>query len=245
MFFWGNLAAVWMAIVSFFEKLRMCMKNFISAFSAVLFSMCLQAQSVKLEKTNLVANQAYMSLEKLDGEDVLRIIKDSAVQKVDEPTFVKIKDLDFENGTIEVKVLSRLLKNAPAFARGFIGIAFRIDDKNANYESIYIRPTNGRADDQVRRNHSVQYYSYPAYKFDRLRNEAPETFETYADIGLNEWITMRIEVKGKEAKLYLNNQKSASFIVSEMKGTTEKGGIGLWVDIGTEGYFKDLKITKQ
>ncbi len=137
------------------------MKNFILALSVALLSISLQAQSVKLEKSNLVANQVYMSLEKLDGKHVLRVIKDSTVQKVDEPTFVKIKDLNFENGTIEVKVLSRLLKNAPAFVRGFIGIAFRIDDKNAKYESIYIRPTNGRADDQVRRNHSVQFYSYP------------------------------------------------------------------------------------
>ncbi|MDX2045863.1 MAG: family 16 glycoside hydrolase [Chitinophagaceae bacterium] len=218
------------------------MKNFILAFSAVLFLISLQAQSVKLLKSNLVANQVYMSFEKLDEKNVLRVIKDSTVQKVDEPTFVKVKDLDFENGIIEVKVLSRLLKNAPAFARGFIGIAFRIDDNNTKYESIYIRPTNGRADDQVRRNHSVQYYSYPDYKFDRLRKETPETYETYADMGLNEWITMRIEVKGKEAKLYLNNQKQASFIVSEMKGSAAKGGIGLWVDIGTEGYFKDLKV---
>jgi Domain of Unknown Function (DUF1080) len=223
----------------------MNMKNFILAFSVVLLTISLQAQSVKLVRNNLVANQVYMSLEKLDGEEVLKVIKDSTVEKVDEPTFVKIKDLDFENGTIEVKVLSRLLKNAPAFARGFIGIAFRIDDKNSNYESIYIRPTNGRADDQVRRNHSVQYYSYPDYKFDRLRKETPETYETYADMGLNEWITIRIEVKGKEAKLYLNNQKSASFVVSEMKGNTTKGGIGLWVDIGTEGYFKDLEIMKR
>ena len=221
------------------------MKNLLSAISVMLLSISIQAQSVKLKQSNLIPNQVYMFLEKLNDQEVLRVIKDSTVQKVDEPTFVKIKDLDFENGTIEVKVLSRLLKNAPAFARGFIGIAFRIDDKNTKYESIYIRPTNGRADDQVRRNHSVQYYSYPDYKFDRLRKENPETYETYADMGLNEWITLRIEVKGKQARLYLNNQKSATFIVSEMKGNSTKGGIGLWVDIGTEGYFKDLKITKQ
>ncbi len=221
------------------------MKNFILAFSVVLLSISLQAQSIKLAKSNLVANQVYMSLEKLDGENVLRVIKDSTVQKVDEPTFVKIKDLNFENGTIEVKVLSRLLKTAPDYARGFIGLAFRVNDDNTAYESIYVRPTNGRVDKQFRRNHTVQYYAYPDYKFDRLRKESNGEFETYADLGLNEWITIRIEVKGKEAKLYLNNQKSASFIVSEMKGSTTKGGIGLWVDIGTEGYFKDLKIIKQ
>jgi hypothetical protein len=221
------------------------MRNFMLSFSAVLLSASLQAQPVQLVKNNFVANQVYMSFEKLDGENVLMVIKDSTVQKVDEPTFVKIRDLDFENGTIEVKVLSRLLKTAPDYARGFIGLAFRVNDDNTAYESIYVRPTNGRADNQLRRNHTVQYYAYPDYKFDRLRKQSNGEFETYADLGLNEWITVRIEVKGKEAKLYLNNQKSASFVVSEMKGSTAKGGIGLWVDIGTEGYFKDLKITKQ
>jgi hypothetical protein len=220
------------------------MKNLVIAFLVVLLSTSSQAQFVKLSKDNLVSNQVDMSLEKLDGEEVLRVIKDSTVQEVDEPTFVKIKNLNFENGTIEVKVLSRLLKTAPDYARGFIGLAFRVNDDNTAYESIYVRPTNGRADNQFRRNHTVQYYAYPDYKFDRLRKESNGEFETYADLGLNEWISIRIEVKGKEAKLYLNNQKSASFVVSEMKGSTTKGGIGLWVDIGTEGYFKDLKITK-
>jgi Domain of Unknown Function (DUF1080) len=221
------------------------MKNLVLTISVSLLIINVQAQAVKLSESNLVANQVYMSLEKMDGKKVVRVIKDSTLKEVDEPTFIKIKDIDFENGTIEVKVLSRLLKTASATARGFIGVAFRIDDKNANFECIYIRPTNGRADNQIRRNHSVQYYSYPDYKFDRLRKENPEMYETYADMGLNEWITMRIAIKGKEAKLYLNNQQSASFIVNEMLGANTKGGIGLWVDVGTEGYFKDLKVIKE
>ena len=28
-----------------------------------------------------------------------------------------------------------------------------------------------------------------------------------------------------------------------MKGKTETGSIALWVDIGTEGYFKDLTLS--
>lgn len=99
-------------------------------------------------------------------------------QTVDEPTVVKLSGLDIENATVEVKILSRLLLEAPAFARGFIGLAFRISPDNSPYKSIYIRPTNGRADDQVRRNQSVQYYAYPDYKFDRLRKEFPELYET-------------------------------------------------------------------
>jgi len=64
-------------------------------------------------------------------------------------------------------------------------------------------------------------------------------------MGLNEWITMRIEVRGKQAKLFLNDNKQPSLIVNDLKlGDNVSGAIGLWVDGGTEGYFKDLKITK-
>lgn len=203
----------------------------------------LNAQTVKLEKDRLVPNQVAMSIERVMGKEALKVIKDSSLIRIDEPTFVRVKDVSFTNGTIDVKVLSRLLKNAPELARGFIGIAFRINETNSVYESIYIRPTNGRADDQVRRNHSIQYYAYPDYKFDRLRKEAPERYESYADMGLNEWIRMRIVVKGQEAKLYLNEAKQPALIVKDMKhGAMLSGGIGLWVDVGTEGYFADLKI---
>lgn len=206
----------------------------------------LSAQKINFNTNTLQPNQVSMSFEKIDNKEVLKVVKDTMVQLVDEPTFVRIKDLNFKNGSIEVKVLSRLLKNAPAYARGFIGVAFRIDDKNAKYESIYIRPTNGRASDQVRRNHSIQYYAYPDFKFDRLRHESPEKYESYSDMGLNEWITMRIEVKDKAAKLFLNDSKYPVLIINDLKlGENAEGGIGLWVEIGTEGYFRDLKITKQ
>jgi len=213
---------------------------------SVLSGSILFAQTVKLDKNSLTANQAYMSLEKLNGKDVVKVVMDSTVKQADAPSFVKIKGIDFSNGTIEVKVLSRLLKNAPQSARGFIGIAFHIDEQNSKFESIYLRPTNGRADDQLRRNHSIQYFSYPDYPFDRLRKEAEGIYESYADMGLDEWITMRIEVKGKQAKLFLNGNKQPSLIVNDLKlGENITGAIGLWVDIGTEGYFTDLKIHKE
>lgn len=181
---------------------------------------------------------------KIDGKTALRIIKDSVVVAFDEPTFSRIKGVEFENGTIEVRVLSRLLPDAPNFSRGFIGVTFRINDDNSEFESIYVRPSNGRADDQVRRNHSVQYFSYPDYKFDRLRKETPEKYESYADIGLNEWIDLKIVVKDSEAKLFINGSKQPTLIVNDLKhGADRFGAIGLWVDVGTEGFFRDLKIT--
>ncbi len=140
-------------------------------------------------------------------------------------------------------MLSKLLEDAPDFARGFIGIAFRIDESNAKFECIYIRPTNGRAEEQLRRNRSTQYFSYPDFKFDRLRSESPGIYESYADMGLNEWISIKIEVKDERAKLYLNKGDHPVLIVNDLKhGANASGGVGLWVDVGTEGYFADLKV---
>lgn len=217
----------------------------ITATYLLLAAPHMYAQSTRLDKNSFDPINVFLSNEKLTGMNVLKVIKDSTVSESDEPTFARIKGTSFKNGTIEVKVLSRLLKNAPEFARGFIGVAFRINDNNSKFECIYIRPTNGRADDQLRRNHSIQYFAYPDFKFDRLRKEAPGQYESYADMGLNEWIKLKIEVKGKQAKLYINDNKQPCLIVNDLKLGEDPGAIGLWVETGTEGFFSDLKIWKE
>ena len=221
------------------------MNGYILIIAGIILSMASYSQTIKFDSNRLEAVNVFMTTEKLMGKEVVKVIKDSSVKEADEPTFVKIKGIDFKNGTIELKVLSRLLKNAPDFARGFIGVAFRIDKSNTKYESIYIRPVNARVDDQVRRNHSIQYYSYPDYKFGRLRKESPERYESYADMEMNKWITMKIKVKDAQAKLFLDNNTQPSLIVNDLKhGADLSGAIGLWVDVGTEGFFSDLKIQK-
>jgi Domain of Unknown Function (DUF1080) len=188
----------------------------------------------------------------LNGEEVLKVERDlealpfdlqNLAATVDEPTYVKLKGVNIANGIFEVKVLSRIQRPSPfPSAQGFIGVAFRAKEDDSAFESIYLRPNVGRSESQLARNHTIQYFAYPDYKFNRLRAESNGEYETYADIGLDEWITMRVEVKGSRVALYLNDQKYPSFIVNEMKGASTTGGIGLWVDIGTEGYFKDFKI---
>ena len=198
---------------------------------------------ISMEVVSFHPVNTFINTDKVEGKDAIRVTKDPKVTAFDEATFARLVGSDFKNGIIDVRVLSRLLENAPDFARGFIGVAFRIDESNSKFECIYIRPTNGRADDQVRRNHSTQYFSYPEFKFDRLREEAPEKYESYADMGLNEWIRIKIEVKGEKAKLYLNEGEHPVLIVNDLKhGANASGGIGLWVEVGTEGYFADLKV---
>jgi hypothetical protein len=166
----------------------------------------------------------------------------------DMDTFAFVPDLDFHDGTIEVDVAGSRLGNALAGARGFIGVAFRIDTEGATFgcEGFYIRPTNGRAEDQVRRNHSTQYFSYPGYDFDRLRREAPDRYESYADLVPGEWTHLRIEVSGATARLYVGVAAQPVLIVNDLKrGPDAHGTVGLFVDNGTDGHFRNLSVRKE
>lgn len=193
---------------------------------------------------------------KFQGKNVLKIERDlnaipfdsNNVEKtVDEPHYARLAYLDdFENGTIEVKMYSQLQNPAPySGIAGFVGLFFRVKEDDSSFESIYLRPKVGRSSNQRSRNHTVQYFSYPHYKFDTLRKIAPSRYEGSAPVSLNEWITMRIEVNGETAEMFINDMKYSSFIVDKMLGSNKKGGVGLYVDIGTIGYFRDLKVTKR
>ena len=99
----------------------------------------------------------------LQGRGGLRLTMSEAARR--EPRQVeqlaRIKDVEFANGVIEVELAGAPAPDAPEGARGFVGIAFRLQPDNATYDAFYLRPTNGRADDQERRNHSAQYISHP------------------------------------------------------------------------------------
>ena len=197
---------------------------------------------MNMSTNNFIATNSSIKNIVMNDELCLNVIKDPSILEIDEPTYAKVKELSFQNGTIEVDVYSKLLPDAPDYARGFIGVAFRIHEDDTEYESIYIRPTNGRCDDQVRRNHSVQYYAYPNHKFNTLRVTSPEKYESYADMGLEEWIRMKIVVNETKAELYLNHSIYPVLIVKDLKNDIRSGAIALWSEVGTDAYFKNLKI---
>jgi hypothetical protein len=154
-----------------------------------------------------------------------------------------VKGLSFHDGTIELEVSGAPSKTADPTARGFIGVMFRVQADGAHCESIYLRPTNGRAEDQLQRNHSVQYVSPPEWEWKRLRDETPGQYESYADMQAGEWTRMRIVVRGKRAELYVGGAEQPCLIVRDMKLGDSQGGVALWIGPGTEGYFRGLAVT--
>lgn len=163
--------------------------------------------------------------------------------------FAIVPHVTFRDGAIDVDVSGAPAPGAGADARGFIGVAFRQQKDPRRFEIIYIRPTNARADDKLRRNHTLQYSSEPDWPWDRLRKETPGMYESYADMQAGEWTHMRIVVKGRDASLYIAAHQGVDratqpcLIVHDLKLGETEGGVALWVGSDTEGYFRDLKIT--
>jgi hypothetical protein len=157
-----------------------------------------------------------------------------------------IDGVEFDNGVIEAEIAGAPMTGAFAGARGFVGVAFRLQNDMRTYDAFYLRPANGRADDQLRRNHSAQYISHPEWPWFRLRKETPEKYESYVDLVPAEWTRVRIEVRGVQARLFVHDHPQPTLIVNDLKtGATARGAIALWLDIGTEAHFRNLTVTRE
>lgn len=154
-----------------------------------------------------------------------------------------LKGLTIRDGAIEFEVASAPAANAGEGARGFAGVAFRVTDSGERYEYFYLRPTNGRADDQVRRNHSAQYASHPDYPWHRLRKEEPEKYESYVDLEPAVWTKVKIVVSGTKARLYVHGNAQPTLIVNDLKLGAGEGGIALQIGPGTEAHFANMTVT--
>ena len=160
-----------------------------------------------------------------------------------EDTLAIVSRTELQGGVIEVDVASAPAPGAFGDARGFIGVAFRVQPDAARFELLYLRPTNGRADDQLRRNHSTQYVSFPDWPWQRTRQETPGLYESYADLEPGVWTKVKIVLAGGKARLYVHGAEQPCLIVNDLKLPPAKGAIGLWAGPGTDGYFANLRLT--
>lgn len=226
------------------------MKNSLFSSCLLLTVSILQAQPVKrtfslTDTAGLTAINVAIAPDLFKGKKCLKVT-DAAPGSDTELRILKLADASFHNGTIEVELAGEPMKNSQADARGFVGLAFRVDQPDSKFECIYLRPTNGRANEQVRRNHSVQYISYPDFPWYKLREKFPEKYESYVDLEPGVWTKMRIEVNGNSAKLFVHDATQPTLLVSDLKlGADQNGAVALWIGPGTEAHFRNLVVTKR
>lgn len=176
------------------------------------------------------------------GRTAVRIANAGALNSDYSEGIAIVRGVSLRDGTIEATISGDTAPNAPPELRGFVGIAFHVGDRS-HFECFYIRPKNGRSEDQLQRNHSTQYISIPGFPWDKLRSETPGKYESYVDLVPGQWTKLKIEVKGKVAKLYVNGAQQPTLIVNDLKQPLSNGGIALWVGQGTIAHFANLNIT--
>jgi hypothetical protein len=213
----------------------------------------LEVQGINDESADPVKFEA--AIASYRGRRAMRIVNiERPATKTGEQVLAIVKTSDFKDGTIEADVAGVPRQGAKPSTRGFVGIAFRVQghiqdhvqdhvqDHGSRYEAFYLRMTNGRADDQLQRNHSAQYVSQPEFPWQRLREENPGMYESYVDLVAGAWTRIRIVVSGSNAQLYVNNADQPSLIVNDLKLGETHGPVALWTGSDTEAYFSNLTI---
>ena len=189
--------------------------------------------------SGLVLKNVVAEAKEHEGRRAVRIIEAPGAEG---ETIALLPDSDFGDGEIEVELAGRPAGGAPEGSRGFVGIAFRVDPASLAYECFYLRPTNGRAEDQLRRNHSTQYVSHPDFPWHRLRKEQPGVYESYVDLEPGAWTRVRIVVSGTSARLFVHGAEQPALVVNDLKRGRTRGAVALWIGQGTEAFFRSLRL---
>jgi hypothetical protein len=179
------------------------------------------------------------------GRPALKLVATPEMERVDTFMLAFLDEPEFRNGTITLDVAGAPRADAGPTARGFIGIAFRSAEQGEWAEIVYLRPTNARANDQLRRNRSVQYVSHPEFPWQRLRAEQNGMYESYVDLEPGAWTRMRVEVSGSTAQLFVGDAPQPVLVINDLKRGDVSGRIALWAQVSTDAYFGPIQVTRR
>ena len=151
--------------------------------------------------------------------------------------YAKIKDLEFSNGVIELEI-----KGKDQRGRSFVGLAFHgIND--STYDAVYFRPFNFLSETKAA--NAVQYISHPKNTWHSLRKAYPGKYESTMDSkpNSNDWFKIKIVIKYPTVKVYTEGIDTPILEVKQLS-KQKHGWIGIWAGNGSEGCFRNIKITQ-
>jgi sugar lactone lactonase YvrE len=139
-----------------------------------------------------------------------------------------LKDVEFENGVVEVDLACKE-------GRVFPTIVFRRQD-GANYEEFYVRPHKSGEPDALQ--YTPVFNDISAWQL-----YYGEGYTAAWNLPTNEWIHLKLELKGKQARVYVGDTERPALVIDDLKLEQTKGGLGLKVTgpIGV-AYFSDFKF---
>ena len=138
-----------------------------------------------------------------------------------------LADADFENGVIEFDV-------AVSGARSYPGVVFRLQSET-DYERLYVRPHRaGLYPDAVQYmpviNGSETWQLYNG-----------EGYTAFAELPVGEWIHLRLEIGGTQARLFLGDDPEPVLKVYDLKHGASRGALGLVGPKNESAYFSNFR----
>jgi hypothetical protein len=148
-----------------------------------------------------------------------------------------IDDVKFSEGTVELEIKG---KNQPG--RSFVGLAFHSED-HLTFDAVYLRPFNFQVPERSR--HSIQYISMPGHDWSDLRGNHPGKYEASITPAPDpeSWVKLKLVLEGKRVSAFVNGSDKPALTV-EVLNDRLKGKVGLWVGNGSDGGFRNLKVTQ-
>lgn len=139
--------------------------------------------------------------------------------------FAFLKDVEFENGVIEVDIA---VENTDV--RSYPGVIFRMQSED-NYERFYLRP------------HRAPLYP-DALQYTPVINGiagwqlySGDGFTGVGNIPAGRWIPVKIEVSGSQARVFVGETESPALVVDELKHGVSKGSVGVFGARDRTAYF--------
>jgi len=143
--------------------------------------------------------------------------------------YAYLPEVEFENGVIEVDIAVTGHK-----VRAYPGIIFRMQSED-NFERFYVR------------SHRASLYP-DALQYTPINNSitswqlySGDGFTAEVDFPPNQWVHIKMEVLGKQARVYVDNTEKPALVINELKHGVSKGSIGIMAE-GT-AYFSNFKYT--
>lgn len=141
--------------------------------------------------------------------------------------FAYLKDVELDDGVIEVDV-------AVTGSRSYPGIVFRMQSQD-NYERFYIRPHRaGLYPD------ALQYVPvFNGIAGWQLYNG--DGFTAEASIPADQWVPLRLELGGKQARLFVGDADEPALVIPHLLHGSVKGTVGLSGPRDGSAYFSNFR----
>lgn len=212
------------------------MKNIVKSFSigiSILVLIGCSGKTINLSEENIsVINREVLSINKEQNA--------IALNSVEGVGLVKIEDVAFKSGIIELEIKG---ENTPG--RSFVGIAFNVQN-DSTYEAVYFRPFNFQSEEKIRREHSVQYISTPKNDWRYLRTNFEGVYEAEypGNPPAEDWLSVKVKVESDMVYVY-DKELNVEIMSVERLERQQVNKIALWTGFNSKGEFRNLKVVSE